>query len=121
MAFELGTELSVERDAHGDAVAIHHLDIAIEQLRIVLALDEEMGVHIDHWKRRSLDARLSDNQTRYPFGSAALSDGFARHQRQRQRQRQRDAGDANQERSIFDSVSEHHRAISSRSDPSPLR
>ena len=61
MSLELWSKRSIERDTHGDPVAIHHLDIAFEQFRIVLPLDEEMGVDIDHRKRGLFDPRLRDD------------------------------------------------------------
>ena len=61
MGLELGSKRSIERHTHGDPVAIHHLDIAFEQFRIVLPLDEEMGVDIDHRKGGLFDPRLRND------------------------------------------------------------
>jgi hypothetical protein len=72
MRIELRSELAVERDAHCDAISIHHLDVAIEQLRIVLSFDVEVRMNIDHCPGGSFDYGFRDTDTSCPFGRTAL-------------------------------------------------
>jgi hypothetical protein len=61
VGLKLVTKLTVERYAYRDPVSIHDLNISIQQLLVMFALDEEMSMNIDHRKTGSCDLGLTND------------------------------------------------------------